>query len=393
MSTQQKQSRRMFLGKATMAVCSLGTGLAIAETASKSVLGKTKNPFSHNPVIAEQAKGTAIIFDADHKLGHCLFDNSFIGVYKKDFVDFKTIVKEAKTSGKPIILNLGDSSTSGWNSDVITENRGRQKMRLPILSPFYTYPTYSDLLAEGSDYYVINAGVPGYGSLQGLRYLNRILDGLAEFGMMPYCVTIYFGNNDSAWNGNIEDKYQIADAKARFYLVALMKRVMNRMVIVTRSSPSDYEDNLIEMVQLCRFRGIAPILIEPAIPKFWHPGLRGRGMLNEVNDFLAKTEMYAVTIALKRAMRIYQKGVDAYHTGEIDIAERDFTSAQNLDFLVPRIKPDHREKFRAVADKLKVPFVSVQSNIPLDDREYFIDYCHPVEPANRMIARALLEII
>ena len=68
---------------------------------------------------------------------------------KKDFVDFKTIVKEAKTSGKPIILNLGDSSTSGWNSDVITENRGRQKMRLPILSPFYSHcekMKYSELL-------------------------------------------------------------------------------------------------------------------------------------------------------------------------------------------------------------------------------------------------------
>ena len=93
---------------------------------------------------------------------------------KNSFVPLQEIVKAAKSHGGKIVLNLGDSSTSGWNSDMVAAGGG---------TPFFTYKTYSDILSE-KGLFVINAGVPGYTSLQGKFYLKRLLSTFEKEGII-----------------------------------------------------------------------------------------------------------------------------------------------------------------------------------------------------------------
>ncbi|MDX2167670.1 MAG: GDSL-type esterase/lipase family protein [Deltaproteobacteria bacterium] len=85
------------------------------------------------------------------------------------------------------ILALGDSSTWGWGA-----------------AQHESYPAVLQHLLDlnkGPRFEVINAGVPGYTSYQGLTWLKRY--GLA---LKPDLVIIGFGFNDGSPGGNIEEK-------------------------------------------------------------------------------------------------------------------------------------------------------------------------------------------
>lgn len=86
-------------------------------------------------------------------------------------------------------------------------------------------------------------------------------------------------------------------------------------------------------------------------------------------------------------------GVAAFDHGNEALARHLFKQAYDTDFLVPRIKDGYREALSKVSDEMNVPLVSISEEIPLDDRSYFIDYCHPIEPANKLIARKIMESI
>src|SRR6185369_9035870 len=91
-----------------------------------------------------------------------------------------------RTDGARRILAVGDSCTFGWR-----------------VSEADTYPAQLEAVlnrrAGGDRYQVINAGVPGYTSYQGLVYLQE--QGLA---LRPEIVVIGFGFNDTFLTGDVE---------------------------------------------------------------------------------------------------------------------------------------------------------------------------------------------
>ncbi len=70
-----------------------------------------------------------------------------------------------------------------------------------------------------------------------------------------------------------------------------------------------------------------------------------------------------------------------------------FLTAQRNDFIVPRIKPVLVDAVRTLANNDRIPLVDVQDEVPVDDRTYFIDYCHPIEPGNALLADRINSIL
>ena len=187
------------------------------EAALRVIPDKSFHPFADNPITAAQANDQ--IFAVDKYLGFKLnpyfrqldgddVDNNktyYIGVDNKKLQTLDEII-DALDSHRKIVLNVGDSSTTGWDSDIITLNKlylnnAPNGIGFRPMSPFFRYKTYSDLLAENG-LSVINAGVPGYTSLIGKTQLRTLLSELQSRNVRVDYVTIYFGNNDSASNGN-----------------------------------------------------------------------------------------------------------------------------------------------------------------------------------------------
>jgi lysophospholipase L1-like esterase len=368
--------------------------LGVGELLSRALFDKKHGPFSHNPIIQKQAESDFPTFEPDPELGHHLKDGGFIGVYHGGLVSLKQILSDERRHGRRIVLNLGDSSTSGWDSDVVAENAGRVRRGEPLRSPFQSYKTYSDIMAKDPGLYVINAGIPGYTSLQGARYLRRLVDMFRRADMRIDVVTIYFGNNDSAWNGNIEDRYLLPSDGVQLQLRRTADQATKGFRVVTRISTEDYSAHLHEIVTTARAAGAQVILIEPVIPRNWPPGLRAKGLEDEaemhMNTLAAGTKVGAL---LRQAQDFYRRGSDALSGGRLEDARALFDQARERDYLVPRIKAPHDEVLRDRAVRDSVPLISTRARIPLDDSAYFIDYCHPIEPANDLISAEVVSAI
>jgi len=371
----------------------LGTllGLMAAEFGSRILLGDRGGPFAHNPVIRKQADNVDL-FEPDEELGHRLKGGTFIGVYRRGLVTASQIAADPTRRGKLFVLNLGDSSTSGWDSNVVVENGNRHRQGMPLKSPFQTYKTYSALLAESDRLYVVNAGVPGYTSLQGARYLRRLLQEFHRRGVKIDVVTVYFGNNDSAWNGNLQDSYVLADS-FRPQLIHLIDQAMSRFRLIPRVKPANYADYLRDIITECRENGTEVILIEPVVPLRWRPGLRAEGLQDEEAEQHSTLAGTKVLEWLLKGREYFREGEDRFKAGDNREARELLEKAREVDYVVPRIKYVHRQVLHKVAQEEGVPLVSVGQEIPLDDSKYFLDYCHPIEPANRMIAEGILTVL
>ena len=103
-----------------------------------------------------------------------------------------TIPKDGK-----LLLHFGDSSTWGWGLN----DRG------------YTYANVlQGLLSDSMN--SINLGVPGYTSLQGLKYLESLVK---QYHNRIIGITIYFGNNDAVENG-LPDSLKLISSQKESYL-------------------------------------------------------------------------------------------------------------------------------------------------------------------------------
>lgn len=188
-------------------------------------------------------------------------------------------ISDVKT--KKRILTLGNSCTFGW---AITDDQ--------------TYAHQLEIMLD-SDYEVINAGIPGYSSLQGLRFFEQDL-----LELQPDIVTIMF-----AWNDHWVAADRIADKDQKFppqFLLdcqnqlsrlqsyRLLKKLLlsqlevhpdstwDRSSIVYRVSHQDFARNLMDICKLCTDRGITPILLTSPAPSLdrygqdrdWAPAVR-----------------------------------------------------------------------------------------------------------------------
>ncbi|MEK6825328.1 MAG: GDSL-type esterase/lipase family protein [Nanoarchaeota archaeon] len=301
------------------------------------------------------------LFTPDERLGFVHQGGDFIG--ETGFVSFEQTVEEIQGKPQlPVVLNMGDSSTSGWESDSVSK---AYASTLKSHDPFFQYQTYSDLMRV-HELNVINAGVSGYSSLQGKIYLETLLRRFAKSGIGVDFVTLYFGNNDCVYSFT-EDKASIE------HMVASSEQVLCRVTV------EDYRKNILSMIETTRAYGADPVVIIPVINLFWKPGLRSNKNLEE-----------------------YSRGLEAIHDstlqGELLEAESAYSrgrlyEAYTQDRFLPRIKPQYLKVLKQTARKLYVPFIDVQDHLPTEkDDSYFRDYCHPLEPINELIVARFNEI-
>jgi lysophospholipase L1-like esterase len=369
----------------------LAFGVAIGLILSELVCRMTapSGPFQHNPIVKKQADRVDL-FEYDKELGHRLRGGGFVGVYEPRIVSLTELVQDSRREGRFTVLNLGDSSTSGWDSNIVTENAERVKAGLPLKSPFHRYKTYSDVMAEDEKLYVINAGVPGYSSLQGCVYLEKLLSQFASVGIKIDLVTVYFGNNDSIWNGNIEDKYVVSGGGYQLHLFRLFQQIKSGSHVQPRVVEKDYYNNLLELSAVCRRRDLEVVFIEPLVPRLWPPGVRASGRHEDAEIHASDLAGTKVGELLLASQQLYAQGVSEFENSNVLPALDLLTEAREIDYVVPRIKEGHVKELKAVASESGRRLVSVSDRVPLDDREFFIDYCHPIEPGNRLLVDGLI---
>lgn len=295
------------------------------------------------------------LFDFDPELGFA-FPNGQI-VAGKEFVDFADKIGELKKCGdKYLVLNIGDSSTSGWNSDKVYKGCPDPAAAL------FSYKTYSDILADTFGVATINAGVPGYTTYQARKQLAQILKTLAQEGIYPDYITIYLGNNDCAYNGR-EDKARID------YKIASNGKVF------TRVSEQDFRQNYDNMLTLTAEYGATPIVLVPASNHHWKPGLRSKQYPEEL-------ERQRQEIGDADIQRLFGEAEIAYASG-------DYETALEKDVLLPRIK----KAYKSTLVSLSPDTLSVDTQQFVQNESDFVDYCHPNETASQRIAEAISKLL
>ena len=320
----------------------------------RKLKGLLPSGFSHNPfMMGYDSK----IYDGDDNLGFVFPKKKLIT--PTEFVSVEDIIENIEPRDR-IVINMGDSSTSGWNSNRIY--RGNKNPN----APFFTYKTYSQLMEEQTDLKVVNGGVPGYSSLQGKKYLEQLLRRFASEGIDVDFTTFYFGNNDATYNKE-EDK------------VRLNRKKSTPESDGYRVSVEDYRRNLRDMVETTRDYDARPILIMPVVHYDWEPCIRSGYHKSEFGEALDELADKKVRKELERALREFKAG--------------NYGSALELDMVLPRIKLRYQHILREIAREMNVPLIDIQAEIPrTDNSEYFADYCHPLEPTNQMITDKFFEV-
>lgn len=314
------------------------------------------NGFSNNPFMIGYDDS---IFEGDEDLGFRFPEGKLIS--SKGFVPLEEIVEKAGLrTGYPTFLNMGDSSTSGWNSNKTFKGNNYPN------APFFNYKTYSDLLEEELFANVINGGVPGYTSNQGKKYLELLLKTFSINDVKIDYVTIYFGNNDCTYN-QYEDK------------VRLDRKIPSKNSTGERVTVEDYKINLRSMINTCRDYGIKPILIIPPVHYDWEPGIRADKHREESLEVLRNLNNNLLARELEKARSLY--------------GQYKYKQSCEADRVLPRLKLAYRKALLQIARKTRTDFIDVQSQIPLtNNTDYFADYCHPLEKVNQMIVDKIKEI-
>jgi lysophospholipase L1-like esterase len=331
-------------------------------------------------------------FSSDPWFGRLLRPSQdFIG--QDDFLTIEAAVAEIRATGKKVILNVGDSSTAGWDTRVTIENQARRKAGQPLLSAFFRYPTYSDLLRDeiGDRYVVLNAGIPGHTSINALRRLQYLLQQFASAGIRCDYVSIYIGNNDCQWENNVEDKSRLRSSLLLPVAIDRLRLKIERpdsSRIRLRTNLRDFQKNVRAMLRACRMHGALPIIIVPEVPLYWEPGKRFVAELFPVDATQSGGAM--VIAALTRAHALWEAALPQPWSAA---KQKSLEAACEMDFVVPRIKRRYRAALEAVACDMEVPLVRTSVPREQNDSAWFIDYCHPVGVANQAIKTELAKTV
>jgi lysophospholipase L1-like esterase len=266
---------------------------------NQSPLWGPGDPFySRDPDKANHLAHPAMIWRGrpSHEGSYHYVEGGVVNRYRNNAYGFRDDeIADPKPEGVLRVLNLGDSATWGLNlherdhsySDQLEKFLARRR-------------------SKSESYDVLNAGVVGHSSLQGLQLTRHWLD---DFD--ADVVTVYLGNNDPA-PGAIKDAERMAATAGpiqrllhhnRIYLL-LQKGLLHmrasrldrqRLALVrhalledtdanrsreayyeqgARVSPDEYEANLREIVRLIRASGARPILLDVPMNLLWPPTVR-----------------------------------------------------------------------------------------------------------------------
>lgn len=126
----------------------------------------------------------------------------------------------ATNDKRPIIVCFGDSLTAGYGTDL-----GQ------------SYPDYlqTDLNAEGYNYRVVNEGISGNTTKDGVERLDRVI------ALKPAVVVVEFGGNDGLRGLRIEDSRTNLDK-----IVGTLKASGTKVVLAGITLPPDYGPDYIK---------------------------------------------------------------------------------------------------------------------------------------------------
>ena len=164
--------------------------------------------------------------------------------------------------GTTRILAVGDSCTFGWG---VTEAQSYPAQLQSVL----------DGAAGAHRYQVINAGVPGYTSYQGLVYLRE-----RGLKLHPQIVIVGFGFNDTFRDGDVEVQLARAPLTTPFFVIddtliqwsslyRWLRWHANELApkdLPLRVPPDKYERNLAATIDAAQAAGAHALLLS-----FWNP--------------------------------------------------------------------------------------------------------------------------
>jgi acyl-CoA thioesterase-1 len=182
---------------------------------------------------------------------------------------------------RPVIVCFGDSLTAGYGTDL-----GQ------------SYPDYlqTDLNAEGYNYRVVNEGISGNTTKDGVERLDRVLV------LNPAVVVVEFGGNDGLRGLRIEDSRTALDK-----IVGTLKASGTKVVLAGITLPPDYGPDYIKQFN-DTYSTLAAKYHVPVLP-FLLKGVFGvNGMMqadrthatSAGNQIVAKNVLPLVTPLLKK---------------------------------------------------------------------------------------------
>lgn len=281
---------------------------------------------------------------------------------------------EIPKQGK-LLLHFGDSSTWGWG----------------LADKNSAYPNVMNTLLLG-DISSINLGVPGYSSLQGLRYVEEVLPKYRE---RVVAITIYFGNNDATENGLPDKKKMLAvqNQTPWWHVFPLLQLVNERVTLFVnlsnrepRVNPQNYKDNIANMLVLANKYNVAVVAIMPPVHYSWPSGhvTHTLSLAAHVNNSWVKQE-------LEISSHHYQKGLNFMYNHD-DSYEEELRKSVEHDWVVPRIKNAWRETLVSIFNETNIPIVQLPDYFVEAEHPYcFEDYCHPTGRVHAAIAKSIMQ--
>ena len=321
------------------------------------------------------------------------------------------------------IVCLGDSCTYGL---MIKNNRD-------------VYPTILEKIINDENVInkkveVINGGVSGYSSYQGLQLLkNQVIN------LQPNVITIYYGLNDCIWANKFSDKeMKIAPVWmsnldsffGKFAIPTTIKLILYSLRdnsyyvdsdlmndLKKRVSLEDYEKNLKEIIRISRENQVKIILlniaVRPKMPLILNPipeftKVNGKyrvtflfgHMIGEVSYWF-KTEYEGSTESLEKEIEKNPKSPLPHYflaeyykeNGHLELAQEEFKKANELD-ITRKIVMQYNEIIKKVAQENDVFLVDIYSVFNNEAMmNYFIDERHMDAEGNNIVANEILKTL
>lgn len=313
----------------------------------------------------------------------------------------------AAAEAEKSVVCLGDSTVFGWG--VAQEEAFPRRLE--------------EVLPDGA-WRVINAGVPGYSSLQVRLQAERWIP-----RWKPEVVVICVGNNE-AWpvavsDQRLHDKRRVKAtlvsilSQSRFFVWATerLRREEPQAFIATslentepRVALSESEDNLGEVIRLARRHGARVIVVGPPA-NLYKPPMRIEqfvewdAFMGYVNDFtrllagkrfeeaMAKVEA-SLAAEPDRFWYLWCRAAVLQEMGRSAAAREAFEDAFERHPYPERCRLSYRQMLRRLAGEHGVGFLDVNElfheiTAPEPPVGLYLDWCHPTSEGHLHIAEAL----
>lgn len=368
--------------------------------------------------------------------------------YRPDYLQDKILLWKHKPS---IIANNGIKVNSdGFRGDDIIKPKPNNVFRIVCLGDSCTYglmikddrEVYPKILEKiindenvtNKRVEVINGGVSGYSSYQGLQLLkNQVI------GLQSNVIAIYYGLNDCIWANKFSDKeMKIApvwigkfdDFFGKFAVPKTIKLILYYLRdnsyyvdsdsmndLERRVDLEDYEKNLKEIIRISRenqvkvillniaVRSKMPLILNP-IPKFSKVNGKYKvtflfgHMIGEVSYWFKTKYEGSIESLEKEVEKNPESPLPHYFLAEyykenshLELAKEEFKKANELD-ITRKIVMQYNEIIKKVAQENGVPLVDIYSVFNKDEMmKYFIDERHMDAEGNRIVANEILKTL